>query len=55
MRKLSLEELEVLSFETDGANEPKGTVQANELDLMTGTRPTCLSCLTNLTCCTPLL
>ena len=50
--KLTIEALEVTTFETARAGEPRGTVAAHEIS---GTRLTCKTCLTNITCCTPMI
>lgn len=51
--KLTVEALEVTTFEMADAGEPRGTVAAH--DAISGTRPTCKTCLTNITCCTPMI
>lgn len=50
--KLAVEELAVVSFETERESAERGTVQAHAIS---GNHITCKSCLTNITCCTPLL
>jgi hypothetical protein len=50
--KLSVEELAVVTFETRRAGEDHGAVQANAIS---GNHLTCKTCLTNITCCTPLI
>ncbi|HEX6747010.1 MAG TPA: hypothetical protein VF092_06900 [Longimicrobium sp.] len=48
--RLAVEELAVLSFETEQPGEERGTVDAYA---NSGIGFTCKSCLTNITCCTP--
>jgi hypothetical protein len=49
---LSIEDLVVASFETDTPDEPRGTVAGHEM--ISGNAFTCRTCLTNITCCTPM-
>jgi hypothetical protein len=50
--KLTVDELKVTSFDLGEGRDPRGTVQANAIS---GLHPTCKTCLTNITCCTPML
>jgi hypothetical protein len=47
---LKVEELAVVTFETERADAARGTVAAHEVS---GNGFTCKTCLTHLTCCTP--
>ena len=50
--KLTVEDLAVVSFPTDAVEQERGTVDAHAIS---GNHLTCKSCLTNITCCTPLI
>ncbi|HEX5724693.1 MAG TPA: hypothetical protein VFX98_04460 [Longimicrobiaceae bacterium] len=54
--KLAVDDLVVATFETVALKEWKGTVDANEEEMITGTYPTCTTCKPTIvgTCCTPI-
>ncbi|HEU0055584.1 MAG TPA: hypothetical protein VFQ39_20490 [Longimicrobium sp.] len=49
--KLSTDALKVTSFDLGDGDAAESIVK----DAISGSRPTCRTCLTNITCCTPMI